>query len=251
MTTDPSELKSYEARFYALPTDELQENAARKDACSALLPRVHARTAKEAAELASAWYGEADRVGSDGSSVLLEDRVVEVRQDGGPWQRFVVSKRLVVERTATQLPPRGSWLELLHAVWTRCVAPLVEPSCGIRVDELEEVLTWRSGGKALFVVFYKLAEGGLAQARLELDAECNPIAFAVLEALLPEYFNLRDGLRRAPPSERGESAAVRALQTTWEGMTESDRARHERVERIVDGLRLSVADWQQLMGEQS
>ncbi|TXH50589.1 MAG: hypothetical protein E6Q97_20155 [Desulfurellales bacterium] len=244
------EERTYEARVCTTALDELQ---ASQPGLFAPLPQVSARSPREAAERAAAWYGEEGPVGADGASVLLSARLVEVREivalpaPPAAWESFVVTKRLVVQRSARPVPTGRSWLTLLDALWRRFLGG--KYGVGGALIDLEECRSWRSGARVLF----ELKCHGVRSAHdlVALDEE-QAVVVSALEALLPAYLEVKARLEAIQHATRpiggspGALDRLRALQVDWVGMTEADKAAMQVGERALRGLRLTLADWRRI-----
>lgn len=174
------------------------------------LPDVDAPTSQEAAELASQWYGEpAPTTGADGSRVSRAKRIVEVREEGAlpqVWQRFVVTKHLIVERKAVPLDGfPTAWTTVLKAAW----AQLTGRSGRDLASGVAAFDAWESQGRALFVV--RFAQAG--EVRFVVDT-C--LATRVVRALLPHWIEWRTtaGVVALREADEKANARLRSLGLT-------------------------------------
>lgn len=173
------------------------------------LPDVDAPTSQEAAELASQWYGEPAPTGADGSYVSSAKRIVEVREEGGlpeVWQRFVVTKHLVVERKAAPLDGfPTAWTTVLKAAW----AELARCSGRKLSGEVAAFTAWESQGRVLFAV--RFAQAG--EVQFVVDAG---LATRVVRALLPHWIEWRAtaGVVALREADEEAEACLRSLGLT-------------------------------------
>lgn len=188
------------------------------------LPDVGAPTSQEAAELASQWYGEPAPTRADGIRVSCAKRIVEVRQVDpdkrlapGEWQRFLVSKRLVVERKAEPLAPID-WLDALKAAWAWLDLHPTQ-----KLEDVTALDSWDGQGLVRFVV--RLVESKPLPSEVQFTATSS-LATRVVRALLPHYVAYRGNA--APIVDGGRAAS--------EG------------QKAFEALNLTVAEARELMG---
>lgn len=207
---------AFQARFLLAPADALaladltsKDFRHRRD-----LPDVVAPSAQEAAELASQWYGEAEVVAAvPRASVCLEPRVVEVRAVDpqghlvpGEWQRFLVSKRLVVERKAEPLGALpADWLDALKAAWAWLDLHPMR-----KLEDVTAFDSWDGQGLVRFVV--RLVESKPLLSEVQFTARSS-LATRVARALLPHFIAHRgnddptvDGARAASEGRKAFEA---------------------------------------------